>query len=156
MQKLLRFLLLCGMAQLAASCQTDADIRPTNYDELALDTGHWEWDAWQNGFAGPRTPTSTGFTQQLTFGAGGRLTIRRDGQLLRRTDYQLSVGSFARCGQAFNQVPLVTFTSAQPLLNDDAKTYDLTHQNTQVQLTLTGQNFCGDDGATETYHWVKE
>ncbi len=142
--------------QLATGCQTDADIRPANYDELAMATGHWEWDNWQNGFSGTRTPANAGFTQQLTFGAGGQLTIRRNGHLLQQESYQLSVGTFNRCGQQLTQVPLLTFANQLPLFNDEAKTYDLAHQDNQMTLKLIGRETCVDYGAFETYHWVAE
>lgn len=156
MKKLLCYAVLLVTAQLASSCQTDADIRPTNYDELAMATGHWEWDSWQNGFSGSRTPASASFTQQLTFGAGGQLAVRRNSQLVRQAGYQLSVGSFTRCGTQLTQVPLLTFTNEQPLFNDEAKTYDLTHHGNQLLLTLIGREACVDYGAIETYHWVAE
>lgn len=156
MNRLLLFAGLLLTTQLTTGCQDEADIRPASYDELALATGHWEWDSWRNGFSGSRTPVSTGFTQQLTFGAGGQLTIRRNSQLVRQAVYQLSVGSFNRCGTQLTQVPLLTFANEQSLPNDDAKTYDLTHQGNQMLLTLIGKETCVDYGATETYHWVAE
>lgn len=156
MNRLLLYAALLATSQLAAGCQHDADIRPANYDELAMATGHWEWDSWKNGFSGERTPASTGFTQQLTFGAGGQLTLRRNGQLLRRSSYQLSVGSFNRCGSQMNSVPLLTFDNELPLFNDEAKTYDLTQQAGQQVLLLIGKETCVDYGAREAYHWVAE
>jgi hypothetical protein len=40
MRKILRYALLLSAAQLAVSCQTDTDLRPASYDELAMATGH--------------------------------------------------------------------------------------------------------------------
>ncbi|GAB3634874.1 hypothetical protein GCM10027422_04640 [Hymenobacter arcticus] len=149
-------LLLFATLLLTTGCQEEADIRPSSYDELAMATGHWEWDSWQNGFSGTRTPASVGFTQQLTFGAGGQLTIRRNGELLHQESYQLSVGTFTRCGQQYTQVPLLTFANRLPLPNDEAKTYDLIHQGNQMTLKLIGRETRVDYGAFETYHWVAE
>ena len=156
MNRLLRYVALLAVSQLAAGCQHDADMRPSNYDELALATGHWEWDSWKNGFTGGRTPASEGFTQQLTFGAGGQLTLRRNGQVVRQDSYQLSTGTFNRCGSQFTGVPLITFPSEAPLFNDEAKTYDLTTKSGTQLLTLIGKETCVDYGAFETYHWVAE
>ena len=78
------------------------------------------------------------------------------GRWCARTGYQLSVGSFSRCGSQFNSVPLLTFANELPLFNDEAKTYDLTQQAGQQILTLIGRETCVDYGARETYHWVAE
>lgn len=155
MNKLLRCTLLAALP-LVSGCRHEADPRPATYDELALGTGHWEWDSWKNGFTGARTPATERFTQQLTFGAGGRLTVSRNGQVVRQARYQLSVGTFNRCGRQLTSIPLITFANEAPLVNDEAKTYDLTSNSGTQILTLIGKETCVDYGASETYHWVKE
>ncbi len=153
MKKLLLFAALAGAAQLTAGCKHDADVQPGSYDALAEATGHWEWEstAYQSG---PRTPASVGFTRQVVFGDGGRLTVRRSGRADYLTTYQLSRGPNGPC--AGPNDPLVTFASEKDLYNNDAKIYRLSQANGQRQLLLVGVGACFDAGAFETYHWVAE
>ncbi len=155
-----RLLLLAGLlftSQLATSCQNDADIRPANYDELAMATGHWEWDASSLGWAGKRSPATEGYTRQLVFGTSGHLLLRRRGQEDYRSSYQLSMGTLPRCGADQPNAPLLTYSTNEPRLpNDERKSYRLAQQGGQQTLTLIGESVCLDGGAIETYHWVAE
>lgn len=153
MKKPLRYLLLCGLAQLAAACQTGADIRPAHYDALALATGHWEWDASAYP-SGVQTPASLGFSRQLVFGPEGQLVISRAGRAAYHTPYQLSMGKPQPCGSA--PVPLVTYASEPELGNTDNKLYTLGQEAGRPVLTIAGEALCVDGGALETYHWVAE
>jgi hypothetical protein len=153
MKKLLRYLLLCGMVQLAAACQTAADIRPASYDALALATGHWEWDS-SSYPSGRQTPASLGFGRQLVFGPEGQLVVSRQGRAPYRTTYQLSMGRPQPCGAA--PVPLVTYASEPELGNTDSKLYTLSQRASQQVLTIASEALCVAGGAVETYHWVAE
>jgi hypothetical protein len=136
-----------------SSCQKDDDIRPANYDILAMETGHWEWD--NTTFFGPRfTPATEGYTRQLTFTASQQaqarqLLLRRSNQPDQFIPYQLSVGSGGS--------PIITYnTSEGKWANNDVKLYRITQQNGQQILQLTGEKAAFDGGGYETYHWVKE
>ncbi|QKG56940.1 hypothetical protein GKZ68_10050 [Hymenobacter sp. BRD128] len=156
MRKFLRYALLLSAA-LATGCQREADIRPSSYDELALDTGHWEWDVSTLGWAGNRTPATEGYTRQLVFGAGGQLLLRRSGQGDVRTSYQLSMGQLPRCGTNQANFPIVTYsTGEEKLPNNERKTYTISQQNGLQVLHITGEDACFDGGAYETYHWVAD
>ncbi|WP_223649233.1 hypothetical protein [Hymenobacter psoromatis] len=163
MNRLLLYAALLATSQLAAGCQHDADIRPANYDELALGTGHWEWD--YTGYqSGKRDPSTEGYRRQLVFGAGGQLLLRRTGLLLHqgsqpdyRTTYQLSMGTLPLCGTSQKSFPIITYsTNEEKLPNNERRTYSLVQQNGQQGLYITGEAACGDGGAYETYHWVAE
>lgn len=157
MSRSVLFLALLGASQLAAGCQRDEDIRPANYDELALDTGHWEWDRSTLGWAGSRSPATEGYTRQLVFGPGGQLLLRRSGQPDYRTRYQLSMGPLPRCGTGAANFPVVTYTTPEDRLpNNERKTYITTQQNGRQVLNIVGESACVDGGAYETYHWVAE
>ena len=145
--------LLFALGWLLAGCQTDADIRPATYDELALGTGHWEWDATAY-MGGRRTPATEGYTRQLTFGADHQLLLRRRGQPDLRVPYELSVGLLP-CGTGTATFPLVTYATGEPKLpNSNRRAYTVTEQNGQPQLSITGEAACADAGGYETYHWV--
>jgi hypothetical protein len=148
-------LLVVALALLSfTGCQSIGDeVQPRNYDALALETGHWEWDATMLGWAGKRTPASMGFTRQLVFSADGKVLIQHDSKLNKRTSYQLSMG--ASCG-GIQQVPFITFETDSDVPNNDRKTYSITKSNEGQQLTLVGEFACVDGGAYETYHWVAE
>ena len=157
MNKLLHLTLLVALP-LVSGCRHDADPRPAaTYDELALGTGHWEWDRSTLGRAGSHTPDTEGYTRQLVFGAGGQLLLRRNGQADYRTTYQLSMGTLPFCGTSQKSVPIITYsTNEDKLPNNDRRTYSLYQQNSQQMLGITGEAACGDAGAFETYHWVAE
>ncbi|MGI4875046.1 MAG: hypothetical protein ACRYFX_28145 [Janthinobacterium lividum] len=145
---------LFAATQLATGCQTEADVRPSTYDTLALETGHWEWDG--TGYQkSRRTPATEGFTRQLVFTAGGDIVITHNGQPNKKTPYVLSMGTLPACtsGQA---VPIITFETDSDVPNNDRKTYYVSTSGTNQQLLLTGEAACVDAGAYETYHWVKE
>jgi hypothetical protein len=151
------FLLLVGASQLVTGCQHDVDIRPANYDELGLGTGHWEWDVSTLGWAGNRTPVTEGYSRQLVFGSGGQLLLRRSGQGDYRTSYQLSMGPLPRCGNKQANFPIVTYsTGEEKLPNNERKTYTISQQQGQQVLRIVGEDACVDGGAYETYHWVAE
>jgi len=157
MTRLLSFAALLATAPLLAGCQRDGDIQPAHYDELALATGHWEWDRSTLGWAGNRSPATEGYTRQLVFEPGGQLLLRRSGQADYRTSYQLSMGPLPRCGYGQANFPLMTYaTNEEKLPNNDLKTYTITQQNGQQLLSITGEAACVDGGAYETYHWVAE
>jgi hypothetical protein len=149
-------LLVAAFALLSVTgCQSIGDeVQPRNYDALALETGHWEWDASTLGWAGRRTPTSMGFTRQLVFSADGKVLIQHDGKLNKRTSYQLSMGDLQKC--SIKQVPIITFETDSDVPNNDRKTYSITKSIEGQQLTLVGEEACVDGGAYETYHWVAE
>ena len=147
MTKPLLFALL-GLLSLTG-CDNDSDeIRPANYDILAMETGHWEWE--RTVFFGPLyTPTTEGYTRQLVFTANNQLLLRRSNQAEQTTNYKLSVGS--------GGMPTVTFnTNEGKLANNDVKYYHITQQSGQQTLQLTGEEAYRDAGGYETYHWVKE
>ncbi|MGI4822373.1 MAG: hypothetical protein ACRYFV_14275 [Janthinobacterium lividum] len=149
-------LLVAAFALLSVTgCQSIGDeVQPRNYDALALETGHWEWDASTLGWAGRRTPTSMGFTRQLVFSADGKVLIQHDGKLNKRTSYQLSMGDLQKC--SIKQVPIITFETDSDVPNNDRKTYSITKSIEGQQLTLVGEEACVDGGTYETYHWVAE
>ena len=147
---------LLALLALATSCQRDADIRPANYDELALATGHWEWLA-TSYQSGPRTPTTEGYSRQLVFGAGSQLTLRRSGQADYATTYQLSMGTLPHCGTGTQGFPIVTYaTQESQLPNNDRRTYNTSQRNGRQELSIVGEVACVDGGAYETYQWVAE
>ncbi|MDJ0364162.1 hypothetical protein QMK33_03285 [Hymenobacter sp. H14-R3] len=155
MNRLLLFATLLLTTQLATSCQDEADIRPASYDELAMATGHWEWDT-TGSFAGLRTPATEGYSRQLTFRPEGQLMLRRSGQPDYQTSYQLTMGTPAPCGSV-SPVPLLVFTTEEATLPNDArKLYTLSQQGGQQTLLLTGESVCLDGGSEEKYHWVAE
>jgi hypothetical protein len=157
MRTLLRYALLLSAAQLVASCQQEASIRPTNYDELALSSGHWEWDSSTLGWPGNRTPATMGYSRQLIFRAGGQLVLRRSGQDDYYTSYQLSMGPLPRCGHNNANFPIITYsTNEEQLPNNARKTYVISQQQGQQLLTITGEDACVDGGISESYHWVPE
>ena len=147
MTKPLLFALL-GLFSLTGCDNDSDDIRPANYDILAMETGHWEWE--QTAFMGPKyTPATVGYSRQLTFKADKRLLVRRSDQAEQSISYQLAVGS--------GGMPTVTFnTKEAELTNSDVKYYRITQQNGQQMLQLTGEGAAVDAGGYETYHWVKE
>lgn len=149
-------LLVASLALLSVTgCQSIGDeVQPRNYDALALETGHWEWDASVLGWSGRRTPAIMGFTRQLVFSADGKVLIQHDGKLNKRTSYQLSMGDLVKCST--KQVPIITFETDSDLPNNDRKTYSITKSIEGQQLTLIGEDACVDGGAYETYHWVAE
>jgi hypothetical protein len=144
------FLLLAVVGLLSAtSCKSPTDdIRPANYDVLAMDTGHWEWE--RTAYFGPAyTPATEGYTRQLIFGANDRLILRRSDQADQTISYRLAVGAGGS--------PTVTFsTKEDKLANNDVKYYTLKQQTSQQLLLLTGEKALVDAGGYETYHWVKE
>jgi hypothetical protein len=147
MTKPLLFALL-GLFSLTG-CEQDAnDIRPANYDILAMETGHWEWE--RTAFFGPQyTPATEGYTRQLVFTANKQLLLRRSDQADQSISYRLAVGS--------GGLPTVTFnTNEGKLSNNDVKYYSVASQDGQQVLQLTGEEAHRDAGGYETYHWVKE
>jgi hypothetical protein len=147
MTKPLLFALL-GLFSLTGCEQTADEIRPANYDILAMETGHWEWES--TAYFGPRyTPATEGYSRQLTFKANKQLVLRRDKQPDQLVDYQLAVAS--------GGTPSITYsTNEGKLSNNDVKFYRITQQNGQQTLLLTGEKAAYDAGGYETYHWVKE
>lgn len=155
MNRLLLFAGLLLTTQLTTGCQDEADIRPASYDELAMATGHWEWET-TGSFAGIRTPASEGYSRQLTFRPEGQLVLRRSGQPDYQTTYQLTMGTPVPCGSV-SPVPLLVFNTEETLLGNNArKMYTLSQQGGQQRLLLTGEAVCLDGGAVEQYHWVAE
>lgn len=149
-------LLVMAGACLLAGCQTEADIRPATYDELALGTGHWEWDG-SAYMSGTLTPATEGYTRQLTFGADHQLLLRRSNQPDLRVPYQLAVGMLLHCGTGSTTFPIVTYATGETSLpNGDRRTYTVTQRNGGQLLSITGENACVDAGGYETYHWVAE
>jgi hypothetical protein len=154
MRTRLLFLGLLGTGQLLSSCKTDTDLRPASYDELAMATGHWEWDRSVLGFTYDKTPASVGYTRQLTFGPDHRLLLLRSGQANYATTYQLT--TYTPPGGAKSQ-PALRFDTAEPELpTGSLRYYDLSQQNGQQLLTLVGEQAALDGDAIETYHWVKD
>jgi hypothetical protein len=157
MRKFLRYVLLLSAAQLVASCQTDTDLRPASYDELAMATGHWEWDRSTLGFAYNKTPASVGYTRQLTFGPDHRLVLRRSGQPDYATTYQFTIYQVTSPTGAVVSHQAVSFDTEEADLPTNAlKYYDISQQNGQQQLILTGEKAYLDGGAIEAYHWVAD
>ena len=138
--------------QAATSCQTEADVRPANYDALALETGHWEWESTAY-MSGKRTPATEGFTRQLVFTPDRQVLITHNRQFNKQTTYVLSMGTV--CG-APQTSPIITYETDSDLPNNDRKTYQTTQMGTDQHLMLVGEHACVDGGAYETYRWVKE
>lgn len=150
-------LLAISLALVVTGCQTDADVRPANYDELAMATGHWEWDVSTLGWAGNRTPATEGYTRQLVFGHSNQLVLRRSGQPDYTTSYQLSMGPLPSCGTGTRSFPIVTFSTGESRLpTNERKTYTISQEHERQVLRLDGELACVDGGAYETYHWVAE
>lgn len=140
----------------AAGCQRRGDeVQPSNYDALALETGHWEWEITSSYPLGRRTPNTEGYTRQLVFTADGSVLIQHDRKLNKKRPYTLSMGSLPRCGSP-NTVPVITYETDSDLPNNDRKTYSITKTPTGQSLALAGEDACVDGGAYETYRWVKE
>lgn len=151
----MKHLYLCAVLALLAACHTDADIRPAHYDELAMATGHWEWDSSAYD-SGTRTPATVGYTRQLTFGPDNHLLLKQGDNPAASGTYELSAGALPRCNSAAS-VPVVTFATHEPALpNNDRKAYRLSNQSGRQTLLLTGEAACADGGAYEQYHWVPE
>lgn len=126
------------------------------YDELALGTGHWEWERTVRGFGPAKTPATEGYARQLVFGPSGQLLLRRSQQPIYTTTYQLSMGAFPNCGSS-QALPILTFATNEPSLpNSNRKSYQLTQQNGQQQLILAGETVCLDGDSSEFYHWVAD
>lgn len=159
MSRLLLSAALLATAQLVAGCQHDADVRPSHYDELALATGHWEWERTTLGFSPQQTPSTIGFTRQLTFGADGRVVIEHSQQPVKTADYTLSMGTLAGCGNAQPPVPLITYEADAEVktgLGGGKKAYTISKSGPDQYLFLTYDYACVDGGAYETYRWVAE
>jgi hypothetical protein len=145
---------LLGTGQLLSGCKTDTDLRPASYDELAMATGHWEWDRSVLGFSYDKTPALLGYTRRLTFGPDHRLVLRRSGQADYATTYQLT--TYTPPGGT-KSLPALRFDTAEPELpTGSLRYYDLSQQNGQQLLTLIGEQAALDGDAIETYHWVKD
>jgi hypothetical protein len=153
-------LLLAGIfatTQLLSSCKTDTDLRPAHYDELAMATGHWEWDRSVLGFTYDKTPASVGYSRQLIFGPDHHLVLRRSQQPDYATTYQLSISPAVSPAGGTSSQPAVRFDTAEPdLPTNPLKYYTISQQSGQQTLTLVGEAASLDAGAIETYHWVKE
>lgn len=156
MNRLLLFASLLLTAQLATSCQDEADIRPASYDELAMGTGHWEWEKTTLGFSPLQTPATVGFTRQLTFGTDGRVAIQHSQQLVKTADYVLSMGALAGCGNA-PPVPLIAYEADAEVKTgsgSNRRAYTISKSGVDQYLYLAYDYACVDGGAYETYHWV--
>ena len=154
MRKLLLLAGLLGATQLLSSCKKDADLRPANYDELAMATGHWEWDRSVLGFTYNKTPASLGYTRQLVFGPDNQLLLRRTKQADYATTYQLT--TYTPPGGT-KSLPAMRYDTAEPELpTGSLRYYDLSQQSGQQFLVLTGARAGLDADAIETYHWVAE
>ncbi|MGI4761556.1 MAG: hypothetical protein ACRYF0_12660 [Janthinobacterium lividum] len=154
MRTLLLFLSLLGTSQLLGGCKTDSDLRPANYDELAMASGHWQWDRSALGFSYTKTPASIGYSRQLVFGPDHRLLLRRDGQADFATTYQLSA---CTPPGGTKSLPALRFDTAETELpTGSLRYYEVSQQNGQQLLTLVGERAVLDADAIETYHWVAE
>ena len=151
------FSLLLALALLsAAGCQRRGDdVQPNNYDALALETGHWEWES-TSYFRQQRTPATEGYTRQLVFTADGNVLIQHDHKLNKKRAYTLSMGPLPSCGTPQAAVPIITYETDSDLPNNDRKTYSIIKSPTGQSLTLVGEAACVDGGAYEAYRWVKE
>lgn len=141
--------LLFTVALFLAGCQRDADeVRPRDYDILALDTGHWEWE--RTSYFGPQyTPATEGYSRQLVFKATNQLAVRRSSQSDLSVGYRLAVGP--------GGLPTITYhTGEDKLGNNDVKYYSISQQNGQQILQLVGEGAAYDAGGYEQYHWVKD
>ncbi|MEJ7666499.1 MAG: hypothetical protein WKG07_46760 [Hymenobacter sp.] len=144
---------------LASGCQHKDDPQPASYDELALDTGHWEWENTTLGFSPLQTPATIGFTRQLTFKTGGQVVIQHSQKRVKTTDYALSMGALLGCGDAQQPVPIITYEADAEVkvgLGGSRKAYTVSKSGVDQYLFLTYDYACVDGGAYETYHWVKE
>lgn len=152
----MKILFILAALPLLAACQTDADLRPATYDELALATGHWEWLS-TSYMSGARTPATEGYSRQLLFGASSQLTLRRSGQPDYHTTYQLSMGTLPRCGSPAPSMPIISYlTNENQLENNERKTYRISQQQGRQVLSISGEDACVDGGAYESYYWVAE
>jgi hypothetical protein len=148
MTKAFLLLALFGLFSTSSCKKNDEEIRPTNYDILAMETGHWEWD--KTLYFGPSyTPATEGYTRQLVFRADRQLLLRRSNQSDKTTSYQLSVNP--------SGMPTVTYNIDEGnLTNNDNKYYRISQENGEQILQLTGEEASRDAGGYETYHWVAE
>jgi hypothetical protein len=154
MRTLLLFMGLLGASQLLSGCKTDTDLRPANYDELAMATGHWEWDRSVLGFTYDKTPVTVGYGRQLVFGPDHRLLLRRTGQADYATTYQLTTYTPP---SGTKSLPALRFDLAEgDLPTGSLRYYDLNQENGRQLLVLTGERASLDADAIETYHWVAE
>lgn len=153
------FVLLCVacFTNMAALCcrPLEPGEFPANYDALAQEQGYWEWN--QNNTEGPAvSPATVGFSRQLTFAPNGQLTIRHDGQNHSEVAYQLSEGTFPRCGSQQPALPIVTFVPEEQVPNNERKSYTVEITPTGRTLCMVGEDACTDGGYYEYYTWHKE
>ena len=151
------FLAVVCLTNMAALCcrPTEPGDLPANYDVLAQDQGYWEWE--RNVTEGPVvSPATTGFSRQLVFGADGQLIIRHNGQAHSQVSYQLSTGTFPRCGTPQPVLPLVTFAPEPQVPNNERKSYTVDITATGRTLSLVGEDACTDGGYYESYTWHEE
>ncbi|MGI4864877.1 MAG: hypothetical protein ACRYFZ_13215 [Janthinobacterium lividum] len=154
MRKLVPLLALTLLS--AGACQRRGDeVQPRNYDALALETGHWEWES-TGYFRQQHTPATEGYTRQLVFSSDGNVLIQHDGKLNKKRPYTLSMGTLPSCGASQTVLPIITYETDSDLPNNDRKTYTITKSPTSQSLALAGEGACVDAGAYETYRWVKE
>ena len=146
-----RALLLLATFALFSStgCQRRGDVvQPRNYDALALETGHWEWES-TTYQTGQRTPATEGFTRQLVFSSDGSILIQHDGLLNKKRPYALSMGPSPSYHSSPMAVPIITYETDSDLPNNARKTYTIAKSPTGQHLIIIGE-------AHETYRWVKE
>lgn len=151
------FLSVVSVTNMAALCCGPEKVGnlPANYDALAQEQGYWEWE--RNSTEGPTVaPATVGFTRQLTFAPNGQLIIRHNGQVHSQITYQLSSGTFPRCGAQQPTLPIVTFTPEAQVPNNERKSYAVETTPTGRELYLTGEDACTDGGYYEYYTWHKE
>lgn len=150
-------LLLLPLLALAAGCHSEVEApRATGRDELALATGHWEWDRTVIGFGPVRSPATLGYTRQLVVEPGGQVVIGHNGKVVKTTTYQLSMGTLAGCGPGQQNTPIITFEPDAGSGSSTRKAYSVDTHNGPLRLDFTGDYACVDGGAYEEYHWVAE
>lgn len=149
-------LLLLPLLVLAASCHSKADLRATGHDALAIAAGHWEWDRTTIGFGSDQAPARLGHTRQLVFTAEGQVLIGHNGQVVKTSTYQLSMGTLAGCGAGQPSAPIIEFESEAGFATSARKAYRLSTDNGILHLSFTGDYACVDGGAYEAYHWVAD
>ena len=159
MKKTSRLLAACTLLAVSGCHREGDEVQPRRYDALALATGHWEWEKTVLGFSPLQTPTTVGFTRQLTFGADGRVAILHNQKQAKTADYTLSMGTLAGCGDAQLPVPIIAYEADAEIktgVGGSRKAYTLSKSGAEQYLFLTYEYACVDGGAYETYRWVAE
>jgi hypothetical protein len=145
-------LLVAALALLSVTgCQSIGDeVQPRNYDALALENGHWEWEKTIIGFSPVQTPVTVGFTRQLVFESDGHVSIQHNRKRAKTPGYTLSMGTLAGCGAAQPAVPIIAYDNDPEVktgMGGNRKAYTVSKSGVDQYLFLTYDYACVDGGA---------